>query len=77
MAGNVKAQAGLESRSNITEQVNAATHLDPVIGIAPVRRAAPGRDDPCVSETGQMVRHKVLRPTDELRQFPDLSVALR
>src|SRR5438093_7034999 len=72
---HVEAQAGLESRSHSTQQVDAATHFDAVIGIAPVRGAASSRDDPCVAEASQMVRHKILRPTDELRQLADLPVA--
>jgi hypothetical protein len=32
-----EAQAGLESRPDLTQQVGAATHFDAVIGIAPVR----------------------------------------
>ena len=34
---HVEAQAGLEGRADLAQQVSAATHVDAVVGIAPVR----------------------------------------
>src|SRR5205809_7801399 len=68
---HVEAQAGPESRADPTQQVGAPTHVDSVIGIAPVRGAASSRDDPCVAEASQLERHTALRPTEELCQLAD------
>ncbi len=50
-------------------------HIDAIVGIAPIRRAASRRDDPRVAETSEVVGHKVLRLTDQLCEFADLPVA--
>src|SRR4029450_839275 len=64
---HVEATPSLESRADHRQQVGAATDVDAVIAVAPVGGTASCGDDPCVPQTSQMVRNKILRTADQLR----------
>src|SRR5690606_8252021 len=69
--------AGMQRRSRRGEQPGARAEVDPVVGVAPVGRALPRRDEAPATQLTQVVRDEVLRFAETRAQLPHPQVALR
>ena len=70
------AQGGVQRGAGLGQSLRAAVQVQVVVAVAAVEAAAPGSDQPAITQQPQVVGHQVLRLADQCHQLADPVVAV-